>query len=214
MLERLDLAYAINVHVAQGMTAEHGIVVMSSRERMLSSARSFLVAMTRVADKVTLVVDSAPKLERAVLRNPGDKSSALETVGELPGAAGLAAGRDDAGLEGRENRSQASNGAIGRDAREQGAGTRRKSSAEIVSRAMEAVAHAMASAADAMSRGSAGIVLEGPSGRGKGPVAARASAQESAGKAADVDGGSAARPELEKTIDEAGGRARDFEIEM
>lgn len=40
MLERLDLAYAINVHVAQGVTARHGIVVMSSHERMLSGPRS------------------------------------------------------------------------------------------------------------------------------------------------------------------------------
>jgi hypothetical protein len=33
MLERLDLAYAVNVHVARGVTARHGIVAMGSDER-------------------------------------------------------------------------------------------------------------------------------------------------------------------------------------
>lgn len=80
MLKRLDLAYAINVHVAQGMTSPHGIVVMSERERMLNSAQSFLVAMTRIAEKVTLVVDKADGLERTIMRNPGGKSSAIETA--------------------------------------------------------------------------------------------------------------------------------------
>ena len=80
MLERLDLAYAVNVHVAQGMTAKHGIVVMSSHERMLSNAKTFLVAMTRIADKATLVVDDGRKLERAVRRNPGEKTSALDML--------------------------------------------------------------------------------------------------------------------------------------
>jgi conjugative relaxase-like TrwC/TraI family protein len=83
MLERLDLAYAINVHVAQGVTARHGIVAMSSAERLLSNEKAFLVAMTRIADKATLVVDSGQKLERAVTRNPGEKTSALETAGKV-----------------------------------------------------------------------------------------------------------------------------------
>ena len=83
MRERLDLAYAMNAHMAQGVTAEHGIVVMRSTERMLASTRTFLVALTRIADRATLVVDSAPRLERAVTRTPGDKTSALETTGAL-----------------------------------------------------------------------------------------------------------------------------------
>ncbi|KAK0349161.1 hypothetical protein LTR94_034256, partial [Friedmanniomyces endolithicus] len=66
MAERLDLAYAINVHVAQGVTTEHGIVAMRSSERKLLTERSFLVALTRVADKVALVVDDGQKVERHV----------------------------------------------------------------------------------------------------------------------------------------------------
>ncbi len=80
MLERLDLAYALNVHAAQGVTAERGIVMMSAAERRLASENAFLVAVTRIADKVALVVDSGRGLERAVLRNPGVKTSAIEAV--------------------------------------------------------------------------------------------------------------------------------------
>ena len=80
MLERLDLAYALNVHAAQGITTEHGIVMMSARERLLAAENGFLVAMTRIADRATLVVDSAPDLERAVLGNSGAKTAALEVI--------------------------------------------------------------------------------------------------------------------------------------
>ena len=84
MAERLDLAYAINVHVAQGVTTEHGIVAMRSSERKLLTERSFLVALTRVADKVALVVDDGRRVERHVTRNTGDKTSALDVVKQVP----------------------------------------------------------------------------------------------------------------------------------
>ena len=50
MLERLDLAYAMNAHMAQGLTADRGIAVMDSHERRLLSARNFLVTITRLRD--------------------------------------------------------------------------------------------------------------------------------------------------------------------
>ncbi|GAN15636.1 relaxase domain-containing protein (plasmid) [Sphingomonas paucimobilis] len=84
MAERLDLAYAINVHVAQGVTTDHGIVAMRSSERKLLTERSFLVALTRVADKVALVVDDGRKVERHVTRSTGDKTSALDVVKQVP----------------------------------------------------------------------------------------------------------------------------------
>jgi conjugative relaxase-like TrwC/TraI family protein len=80
MAERLDLAYAVNVHVAQGVTTEHGIVALRSADRKLLTEKTFLVALTRVADKVSLVVDDGGRIERGVTRNTGDKTSALETV--------------------------------------------------------------------------------------------------------------------------------------
>lgn len=80
MRERLDLAYALNVHAAQGVTTDHGIVMMSAREGQLASQAAFLVAVTRIADRATLVVDNGRDLERTVMRNSGGKTSALETA--------------------------------------------------------------------------------------------------------------------------------------
>ena len=94
MLERLDLAYALNAHMAQGLTSDRGIAVMDSRERNLSNQQTFLVTITRLRDGLTLYVDNTARLEAAVERNPGMKRSALETVDLLRSAAatGLAKG--------------------------------------------------------------------------------------------------------------------------
>ncbi|PAX06394.1 MobF family relaxase [Sphingomonas lenta] len=82
MLERLDLAYAVNVHVSQGVTVEHGILAMNSAERRLLSEKTFLVSLTRIADNTRLVLDDGRKVERGVMRNPGDKTSALDVVAQ------------------------------------------------------------------------------------------------------------------------------------
>lgn len=80
MAERLDLAYAINVHVAQGVTAKAGILALRSDERRLLSERSFLVMLTRIADKASVVLDDGRRVHRAVTTNPGDKTSALDVA--------------------------------------------------------------------------------------------------------------------------------------
>ena len=51
---------------------------MRSSERKLLTERPFLVALTRVADKVALVLDDGRKVERHVTHNTGDKTSALD----------------------------------------------------------------------------------------------------------------------------------------
>ena len=91
MLGRIDLGYALNAHQAQGITADRGIAVHDSRERNLTSQRTFLVNITRVRDDVVLVVDDRERVTRALERNPGEKSAALETIGAigLPEAIGL-----------------------------------------------------------------------------------------------------------------------------
>ncbi|MET0137400.1 MAG: AAA family ATPase, partial [Sphingobium sp.] len=83
MLSRLDLAYALNMHMAQGITTDKAITVMNSHERNLSNQRLFNVGVTRVRDELTMVVDNREKLERQLDLNPGTKTSALETVGRL-----------------------------------------------------------------------------------------------------------------------------------
>ena len=83
MLSRLSLAYALNMHMAQGITTDKGIGVMLSHETNLSNQRLFNVLVTRVRDAITLVTDNTDKLMRQLDRNPGDKTSSLETVGRL-----------------------------------------------------------------------------------------------------------------------------------
>lgn len=94
MLERLDLAYALNAHMAQGLTSDRGIAVMDSRERNLANQQTFLVTITRLRDGLTLFVDNAGKLEATVERNPGMKRSALETVNLLRDAAATGQAKD------------------------------------------------------------------------------------------------------------------------
>jgi ATP-dependent exoDNAse (exonuclease V) alpha subunit len=95
MLKRLDLAYALNAHMAQGLTSDRGIAVMDSRERNLANQKTFLVTVTRLRDSLTLVVDNAGRLGAAIARNAGEKSSALEVTERLRSAAarGSGAGR-------------------------------------------------------------------------------------------------------------------------
>ncbi|WP_156681164.1 MobF family relaxase [Sphingomonas profundi] len=83
MLQRLDLAYALNAHMAQGLTSDQGIAVMETRDTRLVNQQTFLVTVTRLRDALTLVVDRASKLERQLSRNAGGKSSALETTGNV-----------------------------------------------------------------------------------------------------------------------------------
>lgn len=83
MLGRIDLAYSLNMHMAQGITVDNAIAVMSSHERNLSNQRLFNVAVTRVRFELHMVVDDKEKLAAALSRNTGDKTSALETTGRL-----------------------------------------------------------------------------------------------------------------------------------
>jgi len=95
MLKRLDLAYALNAHMAQGLTSDRGIAVMDSRERNLANRQTFLVTVTRLRDGLTLVADSTEKLGRAIKANSGEKASALEVTQRLKSAAakGIAQGK-------------------------------------------------------------------------------------------------------------------------
>lgn len=82
MLERLGLAYAINMHQAQGMTTDRGIGVMHSGERHLSSQRLTYVMATRVRDDLEIVTNGRDLLLSTIEGNRGEKASALEAVGE------------------------------------------------------------------------------------------------------------------------------------
>lgn len=100
MLSRLGLAYAINMHQAQGMTTDRGIGVMHSAERQLSNQRLTHVMATRVRDDLTIFTNDRDQLLRAIDANPGDKASALEAIG-----ANLAADSEKGASVGRESTS-------------------------------------------------------------------------------------------------------------
>jgi conjugative relaxase-like TrwC/TraI family protein len=83
MLKRIDLAYTLNMHMAQGITTDKGVVVMGAFERFLSNQRLFNVAVTRVRDDLRVITDDKEKLTRQLGRTTGDKYSALEEAGRL-----------------------------------------------------------------------------------------------------------------------------------
>ena len=83
MLRRLDLAYAINMHMAQGVTTDKALIVMGSEERFLANQRLFNVGVTRARDGVSVITDDQAKLTRQLERTPGDKLSALEVTGQV-----------------------------------------------------------------------------------------------------------------------------------
>lgn len=94
MLKRMDLAYALNAHMAQGLTSDRGIAVMDSRERNLANRQTFLVTVTRLRDGLTLIADNAEKLGRAIKSNSGEKASALEATQRLKSAAAKGLSQD------------------------------------------------------------------------------------------------------------------------
>lgn len=84
MLKRVDLAYALNTHQLQGATSDNAIAAARASETNLANARSFLVNITRPRDGLEIIVDDANRYADRIARNPGDKTSALETLGEVP----------------------------------------------------------------------------------------------------------------------------------
>ncbi len=83
MLKRMDLAYAINTNMAQGITNDEVIPIMGSMQTNLSNARAFLVNLTRQQHDATIYTDNKAKLIKQLESNRGDKTSALETIGKL-----------------------------------------------------------------------------------------------------------------------------------
>ena len=83
MLKHLDLAYALNMHMAQGMTADKGALVMGSEERFLANQRLAHVGLTRVREELKIFTDDKDKLIRQIDRTSGNKTSALEVTGQL-----------------------------------------------------------------------------------------------------------------------------------
>jgi hypothetical protein len=84
MLSRMGLAYAINMHQAQGMTTDQGIGVMHSAERQLSSQRLTHVMATRVRDDITIFTNDRDQLLRSHLCPPSGAWCALRQKNRIP----------------------------------------------------------------------------------------------------------------------------------
>ena len=83
MLQRLDLGYALNAHMAQGMTKPETIEVISGGQTNLATQRTQNVLNTRASDDMRIVTDDFDRLKGQLDRTPGNKTSALETIGQL-----------------------------------------------------------------------------------------------------------------------------------
>lgn len=83
MLRRLDLGYALNAHMAQGMTKPEAIEVISSSQRNLATQRTQNVLNTRATDDMVVVTNNFEGLKQQLDRTPGDKTSALEVTGKV-----------------------------------------------------------------------------------------------------------------------------------
>lgn len=83
MLRRLDLGYALNAHMAQGMTKPEAIEVISSGQRNLATQRTQNVLNTRATDDMHVVTNDLAALKFQLDRTPGNKTSALEAVGRI-----------------------------------------------------------------------------------------------------------------------------------
>ncbi len=81
-LQHWDHAYALTAYSAQGKTIIEIIINAESWRPQLTSQPSLLVALTRAANNPTLYTDDKEALLKAILNNPGFKSSALEIMGE------------------------------------------------------------------------------------------------------------------------------------
>mgnify|MGYP001795467699 CR=1 FL=1 len=84
MLQRLDLDYARNTRAAQGMTSKNVLAVFDASERLLNSQTNFYVAVSRERESLTLLSDEPAKVEAAVARTDGQKTSALDVAGTTP----------------------------------------------------------------------------------------------------------------------------------
>ncbi|WP_103727491.1 MobF family relaxase [Novosphingobium sp. HII-3] len=98
MLERLGLSYAINMHQAQGMTTDRGIGAMHSAEQNLATQRLTYVMLTRVRFDIEIFTNDRDQVLQTITHNPGDKPSALETIGEKRIDTGRSLDTSNAGL--------------------------------------------------------------------------------------------------------------------
>jgi ATP-dependent exoDNAse (exonuclease V) alpha subunit len=71
--------YSTTIYKSQGQTAAQVLVDASSSDKALLTQKSFLVAVSRQTEGLTLYTDSAEKLRNTVSERAGDKLSAIDS---------------------------------------------------------------------------------------------------------------------------------------
>ncbi len=79
-----DHAYAITGYSAQGKTIREVVFLANSRIKRMANQPSFLVAITRAVEKLTIYTDNKKALLDEIRINTGERRSALETLGQFP----------------------------------------------------------------------------------------------------------------------------------
>jgi conjugative relaxase-like TrwC/TraI family protein len=74
-----DHGYATTIYKSQGKTAKDVLVNLPSSDRTLLSQKAFLVAISRQTDNIQLYTDNRDQVEKNVLGNLGEKTSALDS---------------------------------------------------------------------------------------------------------------------------------------
>lgn len=81
----IDYAYCGTTHNAQGKSGfAHVIVLLESFRQKLTHQRELWVAISRVSQYLTIITDNLKALERKVMRDTGDKASALAVLNSAP----------------------------------------------------------------------------------------------------------------------------------
>ncbi|MDE0333075.1 MAG: conjugative relaxase [Nitrospinae bacterium] len=81
-LRHLDRAWASTVHAFQGRTVDNVIAAMEANHPQLTTAKAFYVEISRARDRAELVTDDAQALKERLETVTGERTSALEGIGE------------------------------------------------------------------------------------------------------------------------------------
>ncbi len=78
-----DLAYSLTSYAVQGGSYQRVLANMESYSQHLTTQKAFLIMLTRAVKHVTFYTNNKQALLDKVIASPGDKTSALETIGEV-----------------------------------------------------------------------------------------------------------------------------------
>jgi len=79
--QHLEYGYCFTTYKVQGSTSMEAMALQESYRINLTNQKDILTAATRGKHSFTIYTDSRENLLAQIIRNPGDKTSALETIG-------------------------------------------------------------------------------------------------------------------------------------